>query len=465
MTGPAKKLLIFLGAITLFRVFYINLFELIPDEAYYWTWATALDWCYYDQPSGIAAADLFFTSIFGTTTWGLRMGAVILGLVGSLFAWLTARKLGWSESESAWTVVMIHTLPLMSAGHVLMLHDTVMMAAASALLYFLVRGIFDGGWLPWIVAGVLAVLVWNSKNEWIAALAVRKLGSDPDSTFLSRFINIFDFIGSQAALVSPIIFVLMCIASWAAIKKIKSEDREKESFVACLFIGVMVYFLLQALRANVQGNLAAMAYLPGALLLARYYGIRARQGKQGFVKWTRWGYGLALLITLVFTIQPVFKLIPLPDGKDMTDQVYGWEELAARVDEVREKHPNAVLAARRYQVASQLMFYCKGNPEIFVANWSSRGNQWDIWNNWPSLAGKTLLYVDVQGRSGKLWRHFQDHEALPDFIRERRGHPVQPVHMTLLKGFSMDGPLKGYFSAPLKYSADKMRNRHSKNKD
>jgi hypothetical protein len=508
MSRPIRNLWIFLAIITGLRIASIGMFDLTPDEAYYWTWATNFDWCYFDQPAGVAWAAGFFTKIFGTTTWGLRMGAVILGLVGTLFVYLTARKLDFTKSQAAGSAALVHIVPLLSAGHVLMLHDTVMVAAAGALIYAVTRAIFERSRFWWIATGVMAavalygkfsavvlglgialflilakryrnllvsvdpylsaliaavlfapVIAWNAKNDWIAVLAVRKLANASDLGFFDRFVNVLDFFGSQAGLVSPILFVMMLMAAAYALRRVNDKSQEKLAFLGCLFLGVFAYFVVQSLKAKVQGNWAALAYMPGILLLVRYASIRIEKRHRRFEKWYYAGLGIAGLMAVVFMLQPMVKIIPMPTGLDLTDQVYGWEELAARVDAEREKRPDLVLMARRYQLAGELMFYCKGNPEIYVANWSSRGNQFDLWNDWDALAGRPVLYVDTQGKSGKLWSHFAKAEPLPDFIRRRGDRDISTVHLTILENFTMSGMLESYFEDPAAYSAEKMRRR------
>lgn len=508
MLRPLYKLLIFLACITVFRIYYIGQFDLTPDEAYYWTWGLHLDWCYYDQPGGIALADRLITAIFGATTWGLRMGAVVLGLIGTAIVYLTAKKLDFNETESAWSAALMHIIPLMASGHVLMLHDTVMLTAAIVMIYFIARAIFEEKRRWWIIAGVFAamalygkfsaivlgvgvalflllskarrfwfakadpylgalatvvlffpVIAWNKNNEWIATLAVRKLAHQPDLSIVDRIVNIFDFFGSQAGLVSPIFFVMMVIAAWHAIRRINEPKYEKLAFLSSIFFGVLGYFLLQSLRAKVQGNWAALAYVPGAMLMVRHLSEKAANKSMKWIVWGKFGLYLAVLMTFIFILVPIVKIVPIPGNVNITDQVHGWEELCHRVDLELEKRPDLILAARRYQYASQLMFYCKGHPEVYVANWSSRGNQFDIWNDWAALQGRSVLYVDIQGESGKLWKHFENSLPLEDFVRMRGGTPIKTVHLTILENFKIEGPLQQYFEEPLKYSADKIRRR------
>lgn len=44
-----------------------------PDEAYYWLWGQNIDWSYYDHPPLHAWIQGFFTTVFGRSTWVLRL--------------------------------------------------------------------------------------------------------------------------------------------------------------------------------------------------------------------------------------------------------------------------------------------------------------------------------------------------------------------------------------------------------
>lgn len=505
MSLPVRNLLIFLFCITLLRIFYIGQFDLTPDEAYYWTWSLVPDWCYYDQPAGIAWANAFFTTLFGTTVWGIRMGAVVLGLIGTLFVFLIAKKADFSDREAAWSAALVHIIPIFASGHILMLHDVVMICALSATIWALMKSIFEGGRFWWILTGALAalsvygkfsavligigvalfllcckrkrsllatsgpylsigtaavlvfpIISWNIRNEWIALLAVRDLSHQEGLTLTGRVINVFDFLGSQVGLISPVFLVMMVLAALFAAKRINQEKYAKEALLACLFFGVVGYFLFQTIGAKVQGNWAAMTYLPGTLLMVRHWSRRLEQNNRNWRIAGKVGFALAVLTTVIFMLQPVVRIIPMPVGLDLTDQVHGWKELGERVEAELKKRPDLILAARRYQIAGEMIFYTN-RKKVEVANFSTRGNQFDVWNNWARLEGRSVLYVDLQGKAGKLWRHFEKATPLPDFIRSRKERKIQAIHMTILENFHYSGDLEEYFENPVAYSAKRIK--------
>ena len=508
MNGSTKKLIGLLAVLTAVRLAMIGAVDLIPDEAYYWSWSTHLSVCYFDQPGGIAWGNALFTAIFGTTTFGVRMGAIVLGLLGTVMVYLAARRLSLDAREASIACALLHVVPLFAAGHIIFLHDTVLFFAASVALYFFARAAFDDRRQYWLAFGAslalamygkfsavifalgfvvflvvsstdrkaflvpfawlgaalgvvlfLPVLFWNSRHEWVALYAVRHLVRKEASGIGDRVVWFFDFWGSQIGLVTPILFVMMLIAVWSALKIVRQKNPTRDEramlFLAVSFSVVFLYFMMQSLGAKVQGNWPALAYLPGTLLLVRTWSLRAAAGSANWRRFFRWGVGLAVVATVVVMIQPLVRIIPLKP--DITDQVYGWKELAARVDEIRNENPEIVLVARRYQIGSELMFYCKGQPEIYSLNYGSRGNQFDLWNDWTVLQGRTLLFVDERKVPLPMWDHVGSFDLLPSFERKRDDRTVGTVRLTLLRGFHIDGPMESYFRNPLHYTVERMK--------
>ena len=70
------------------RLVYSGLAQLIPDEAYYWQYAQHMDLSFYDHPPMVAWLIWFGTSLLGHNEFGVRIGALLCGLItmGYLYA-------------------------------------------------------------------------------------------------------------------------------------------------------------------------------------------------------------------------------------------------------------------------------------------------------------------------------------------------------------------------------------------
>jgi hypothetical protein len=101
-----------------------------------------------------------------------------------------------------------------------------------------------------------------------------------------------------------------------------------------------------------------------------------------------------------------------------------------------------LIAADRYQEASELAFHLPGRPQTFALNLSSRPNQYELWPSFPDRAqpGDSLILVvdDVIGihpAAEMLASHFgsmRQGEQVPIF---RNSELVKNLRIWLLDGW------------------------------
>ena len=210
------------SAVALARLLYGLGLPLYPDEAYYWAWSLRPDWAYFDQGPGVAYYILLFTAVLGDTHLALRMAASAATIPVLLFVYLSARELSLSVARAALLVVLLLLVPGFFGGGFLIMHDTPLIIAWTAALYFAVRyvrrreawvmllmfialglgglskhtmGGFVVGlalwlvfeprwhmilrkpsfWLGVLLAGILVspLLIWNLENHWAQLDAMR----------------------------------------------------------------------------------------------------------------------------------------------------------------------------------------------------------------------------------------------------------------------------------------------------
>lgn len=500
MTRPGRTLALTLGALALVRLALIGRTDLIPDEAYYAIWADRLAAGYWDQPGGIAWWNAIVMEFLGRSTTALRAGAVVLSLVTSVFVYDLGRLTLGDAKRAMLGVLLLQALPLTSIGAVLILHDTLLAAASAAVMAFFARAIVreEPGWWyvsipfaaialyakfsavilapavliaafacgrvasvvrrPHAYLAALAVtilfvpaLAWNARNDWVAYLAVTKLSANAAFTLADRFASLGDFLASQMALVTPIVFGWMVFAVWRALRGNDRGRRYLAGFATALF----GYFVVQSLRAKVQGNWAALAYLPGALLAAEAMidlWERARPRK-----WAIAAVVLAVIATILIHVHTLRPFLPIPPSADITAQARGWKDLAQRVEaDARSGSARTAVLARRYQVASELRFYLPADIDVYCASYASRGTQFDIWQSFDELIGRDVIYVDYQGRAAKLFLHFDGAEDLP---AQMMGSADRKLNVWRLRSFDVEGPLRGYFARPFADAVERLRRR------
>jgi len=87
MNSNRKLFLYLIFGIGLFRLIYIQLIPLVPQEAYYWKYAKHLAWSYFDHPPMTAYVIALFTYLGGDSPFFIRLGSILfsLGLMALLF--------------------------------------------------------------------------------------------------------------------------------------------------------------------------------------------------------------------------------------------------------------------------------------------------------------------------------------------------------------------------------------------
>ncbi|MBZ0274204.1 glycosyltransferase family 39 protein [bacterium] len=484
------------GAVALLtgvRLALVGATDLIPDEAYYFFWSRTVAPAYWDQPGGIAFANFLIAAIFGASTFTVRLGAVILAAITTAFVYDLGRTTLGDDRRAAAAAILANVVPVFAAGSVLMLHDALLGAALAATIAFFARAILRNQPAAWYAAalagsvalyaklsaailggGLLAFFVlsrharrslarvepfvaalmvaaffapaylWIRAHESVTLLAVKKLASDASLSGLSRVVSFLDFAGAQALVATPIVFAFVALATWRVLRR-PDVAGEGRVFLAALTAGFALYFAAQSFAAKVQGNWAAPMYIPG-FILATDYAI-ARLDRARVRKWALGGIALAAFVTVAGFVHAVHPLPFVPAGMDPATQAHGWSELADRVETILDEHPGAAILARRYQIASELAFYVP-EADVFCASHVSRGSQFDIRQDYDDLVGRDVVYVDYQGRSRKLFLHFDAWEELPPHVLGARGAAGKRLNVFFLRGFRKDGPYADYFRAP-----------------
>jgi dolichol-phosphate mannosyltransferase len=155
------------------RLIYMGGVELMPEEAYYWNYAQHLDIGYLDHPPMVGWLIAAGTAVFGDTEFGVRMGALLCGVIASVFVYRLAREM--FGAVSGWVaVVLVQTLPFFFLAGILMTPDTPLTAAWAGALYFLYRALIKEQARAWWGVGVCMGLGLLSKYT-IALLGLSTL--------------------------------------------------------------------------------------------------------------------------------------------------------------------------------------------------------------------------------------------------------------------------------------------------
>jgi hypothetical protein len=382
-----------------------------PDEAQYWTWSQALDLGYYSKPPGIAWQIWLGTEAFGNNEFGVRFIAMIFSFLQALGVFLIAVNAGLKPRTAFWCGVMMALSPIGILGSLMAITDggmllfwtfasVVMVSAlrqAKAPNSLVIGGcILCGALFKWpvylfwifycicwrryfseqklshILAGIAISLVgllpsvwWNAMHDWATFRHVTSTIQGGQGQAGSNFLS---FIGSQAALVSPILFLILILSFVVMIRQWKTLSPAifycgLVSF-SCLTLGATL-----SLFQKIQGNWVIYAY-PTAFVVI---GWKINEwGKR--LNWVMVGIALSVCLTGAFIFIPFsYRINPFKHNQ-------GWRELNQALVKMGYDPKHEFLVSDKYQTASLLSFYSPEQKRAHFLNLDGkRNNQFTYW--------------------------------------------------------------------------------------
>jgi undecaprenyl-diphosphatase len=303
-----------------------------------------------------------------------------------------------------------------------------------------------GPWIAVVIASavMVPVLLWNAQHDWIAFRFQlgHGLGTNAKENFLHRQLNL---VGSQFALLTPVLFVL---AIGAIVKHLRAPRHDARFALAAVAAFCALFFVYSATRRNVEANWPAIAWLPALVLLGAM-----RAGER--TAWERRAIWVAGTLSAVLVLHALFRIVPLPARRDQISLAHGWERLAQSVDSARRTLtvPGGALpqvAANRYQDASLLAFHMLGQPDVTALNLGGRRNQFDLWERYRdrASAGSDLLLVLEIPRDSTAWpgpirrllMHYSSITPGPVVALQRDGEVVGRRQLWTLRGWDGEWP-------------------------
>jgi len=483
------------------RLLFAGLIPLFPDEAYYWEWSRRLAGGYYDHPPGIPLLIRGGTALLGATSLGVRLLPVLAGFIAALATAGIAYRLGGHRAALAGAIIMT-CMPLAAAGLVLATPDSPLLATTAIGVYALVRALQSPrgsrasfGW--WVATGIalglafdskytsvlmpvgvtlavltrpslrerlrepgpyvacllatlifLPVLRWNAAHDWVSFGFQLHHGLAPSARrdVFAPLKRLGDMIGGQAGLVSPILFVLLVVATARGFRRTASDASYALAMIAAF---TFLFFCYSATRQRVEPNWPAPAYIASIPLLA------AVPFTAGIKRWLSAGVWLAGILSILIYLHAAFGILPIPPRKDPVARAAGWSGLANAVAAAahrpaNDSSPHVVwVAADRYQDAAELGLHLPGHPTVFSLNFGGRTNQYELWPRFADRAhpGDALIVAldESIGRHpivATLAPYFHDvtRDSLVD-LTNRRGIVTQR-RLWVLRGWTGSWPAR-----------------------
>ncbi|MCP4747069.1 MAG: glycosyltransferase family 39 protein [Desulfobacteraceae bacterium] len=457
------------GLCFLFRLYYAQAFLLVPDETNYWQWARHLSWGYHDQAPMIGWTIFLSTKLFGHTELGVRLPSILSMLIASIYLVLFARR--WFSSNIALqTAILSQVILAFNVGGLLATADGLQSAAWIAASYHAARAFENNHWRQWLIGGLCfgfgmlskytmvlflpcvfafglvsknhrrmflsirpycacliglllfsPVVLWNASNNWNSLRHVAYIGGVNEG-FALNFNFLGDYIASQAALLTPLVFIVICLSWFVTIRRFKTV-RWINVYLLFTSLPVIAGFGLLSLHTRVYGNWPGFGYLTATVLAASYFALDSRKTsvskKPQLTALWRWTTASAAVLTAIVLIHTVWPILPLPVKMDRTaGEVLGWDQLGQITGRVKSKMSETkpvFVFGLKYQLASELAFYIPGQPPTVSINRWRRPNVYDYWYTDQDLLGMDAVGVTQNNNSRKrLLEVFERVEQEPE---------------------------------------------------
>lgn len=426
---------------SLLRLVYAGTFLLAPDEANYWQWGRYLDWGYHDQAPMIGWVIRLSTTLFGETEIAVRLPSVMAMAVAS--AYMVAIALRWFSAETAFfTAVLTQSVFEFNLGGLMATPDGLQAAAWAGAVYHVARAYETGRLSQWLGAGALfgfgmlskftmviflpgaflygllsrdhrqqlaglrpyagvllgllvflPVVLWNHAHNWNSVRHVAHIGG-ADEPFVIHLNFLGDYIGSQAALLSPLVFLLLLMAWARALRPGECRKNRMNLYLFLTSFTMFAGFAVLSLHSRVYGNWPGAGYVGASVLAAAFYSGRKKSvfGKPSLGQ-RIWPVAIltSYLMTGVVLLQVIWPVIPVPLHLDrLSMELSGWDALGEKAGKMAGEMPNpekTFIFALNYQEASELAYYAPGRPRTVSINKWSRPNVYDYWFEDKDLLG------------------------------------------------------------------------------
>lgn len=223
------------------------------------------------------------------------------------------------------------------------------------------------------LAGLLPSIWWNASHDFATFRHVS--ATLQGGSMHQAGGNLGSFLGSQALLLSPILFILLLIGLWNWFSK-RKELTPSLFFCGFVTLTTLVGISVLAYFQKIQGNWITFAYPTGLIVI----GWDAFEQHPKRERWAKGGAALSvsLAVTALFLLSTF-----LPYRSNPLKHNLGGHELQAALKKQGYQPDTHFLVSDKYQTASLLSFYGVGQKRAYFLN--LRGTRRNQFSYWPSL--------------------------------------------------------------------------------
>lgn len=438
--------------VVVLRIAYQGSIDVIPQEAYYWTYAQHPAWGYLDHPPMIAWLIWLGTSIFGNSEFGVRAGATLCWLITAFFTFRLTQNL-FDRASAFLAVLFLSILPFFFAIGIVMTPDAPLTAAWAGALYFLERALIGNRDKAWLGAGVCIGLGMVSKYTiaLLGAATIVFLILHPESRrwFASKWPYLcavialamfspvigwnathdwasFQFQGSRRWLAedirfsAPTLFVFIAallgpIGLWlagTAISKLlyhpnRFARRGSASFILVFSLIPLSVFLTFSLLRSVKLNWTGPLWLALLPVIASVVAEAVKDGRRPrIIAALKVGTAASILSFALFLHYLALGLPLVGYSGTLRGLPVAWEEFVAGAEQVKVKvaaetgYSPLLVGMDAYNIASEIGFYSQGHtrlenitgPNLFGQN----GLMFGVWRTGRPSEGRVVILYSLK---------------------------------------------------------------------
>jgi hypothetical protein len=395
-----RATIVIVVALTIVRLVALrfSVVDLFYDEAQYWSWSRELALGYYTKPPLLAWIISAASRVCGNSEWCVRAPSPLFYAGTSMVVYAIGRRL-YDERAGFWAALSIALatgivfssriistdVPLLFFWALALWAYVNMLIAPSkrwavllgvavglgmlakyAMIYFLpgmalaalfskrARLLFRRSevWLALLVAILIIApnIAWNASNGFAT---VEHTGDivmgDPVRPSLMRAL---EFLGTQFAVFSPVIFAVMIVATF---RLGSSALVEQDRILIALFIPALATVTVFAFFVKANGNWAAASLVSGAVLTGALLSRRDARGWMGISV----AIGVVMQVAIIGT-DAVADRLAIPHVANPYRRTMGWRQYAEAIGDVAKRSgAKAIVTDSRADFAA-LQYYLRG---------------------------------------------------------------------------------------------------------
>jgi dolichol-phosphate mannosyltransferase len=452
--------IVMVGYTLLFKLVFMGLINIIPEEAYYWNYAQHLDLSYLDHPPMVAWLIWLSTTILGHSEFAIRLPAFIASIIAAVFMFRLTENI-CDRSAAFRGVLLFAVLPIFFGASFFMTPDAALYAAWAACLYFLERALLAGKqrawwgvgvaiglgmlakysiallglatltflvidrlsrkWLlrpqPYIAALVGAmlfspVLIWNMRNNWASFMfqgASRWKGND-DFSVHYVILSVLLVLTPVGLLALGRLLLPERLTAMTNFHGSGSAQQQRQRLWWLNFTLVpLSIFLVNSVNNDFKLHWTGPVFLAVMPWLAQDMVPQIGAASGPWVRLLRRAW-LPTIIALLVSYGAVFNYFTLgsPGSPMLATRAFGpWRLLAQRVDEIEKRLANETgsqpirVGMDKYRISSETSFYdsAGGDAPRHTGGphfFGGRSLMWAYWLPQSAAVGRNFLLIDFE---------------------------------------------------------------------